>query len=49
MADLKAGKPIFVGPVKSNTGKVVIDKQYGLYDPFLDGMDSLVDGVVGSV
>lgn len=49
IAELKAGKPIFVGPIKSNTGKVVIDKSYGLYDPFLDRMDYLVEGVVGSL
>lgn len=49
MAELKAGKPIFVGPIKSNTGKVVIDKTYGNYDPFLDRMNFLVEGVVGSV
>jgi basic membrane protein A and related proteins len=48
IADLKAGKPIFAGPIKSNTGKVVIDKSYGLYDPFLDRMDYLVEGVLGS-
>ncbi len=49
IAELKAGKPIFVGPIKSNTGKLVIDKSYGLYDPFLDRMDYLIEGVVGSV
>jgi len=49
IADLKAGKPIFVGPVKSNTGKLVIDKTYGNYDPVLDRMDYLVDGVIGSL
>ncbi|MCR5884887.1 BMP family ABC transporter substrate-binding protein [Rhizobacter sp. J219] len=49
IADLKAGKPIFVGPIKSNTGKVVIDKPYGLYDPFLDKMNYLIEGVVGSI
>ena len=49
IADLKAGKPIFVGPVKSNTGKLVIDKAYGLYDPYLDHMDYLIEGVIGSV
>ncbi len=49
IADLKAGKPIFVGPVKSNTGKLVIDKTYGNYDPYLDRMDYLIEGVVGSV
>ncbi len=49
ITDLKAGKPIFVGPIKSNTGKVVIDKAYGNYDPFLDKTNYLVEGVVGSI
>jgi len=49
MAELKAGKPIFVGPIKSNTGQLVIDKTYGNYDPFLDRMNFLVEGVVGSL
>jgi simple sugar transport system substrate-binding protein len=49
IAELKAGKPIFVGPVKSNTGKLVIDKTYGNYDPYLDRMDFLIEGVIGSV
>ena len=49
MADLKAGKPIFVGPIKSNTGKVVVDKTYGLYDPFLDRIDFLIEGVNGTL
>lgn len=49
IADLKAGKPIYAGPVKGNTGKVVIDKAYGNYDPFLDRMNFLVEGVIGSV
>jgi simple sugar transport system substrate-binding protein len=49
IADLKAGKPIFAGPIKSNTGKVVIDKPYGNYDPFLDRMNYLVEGVNGSL
>jgi basic membrane protein A and related proteins len=48
IAELKAGKPIFVGPIKSNKGVVVIDKSYGNYDPFLDKMNYLVEGVVGS-
>jgi basic membrane protein A and related proteins len=46
--DLKAKKPIYVGPLKDNKGKVVIDKTYGNLDPFLDKMDYLLDGVVGS-
>lgn len=48
IAEVKAGKPIFAGPIKSNTGKLVIDKTYGNYDPFLDRMDYLVEGVVGT-
>ncbi len=45
---LKKGKPIYVGPLKSNKGVVVIDKSYGNLDPFLDKMDYLLDGVIGS-
>jgi basic membrane protein A and related proteins len=46
---LKAKKPIYVGPLKDNkTGKVVIDKSYGNLDPFLDKMDYLLEGVIGS-
>ena len=48
IAEVKAGKPIFAGPVKSNTGKLVIDKTYGNYDPYLDRMDYLVEGVIGT-
>jgi basic membrane protein A len=49
IADLKAGKPIFVGPIKNNKGVMVIDKSYGNYDPFLDKMNYLVEGVIGSI
>ena len=49
IAELKAGKPIFVGPIKSNTGKLVIAKSYSNYDPVLESMDYLVEGVVGSL
>ena len=49
IADLKAGKPIYVGPLRDNKGKVVIDKSYGNYDPYLDGMNYLLEGVVGSI
>lgn len=49
IAALKAGAPIYVGPLKDNTGKVVIDKTYDNYDPYLDGMDYLLDGVIGSI
>lgn len=45
---LKAGKPIYVGPLKDNAGKVVIEGTMDNYDPVLDGMDYLLEGVVGS-
>jgi basic membrane protein A len=49
IADLKAKKPIYVGPLKDNkTGKVVIGKSYDNLDPYLDQMDYLLEGVVGS-
>ena len=46
---LKAKKPIYVGPLKDNKGKVVIDKSLDNLDPFLDKMDYLLEGVVGSI
>ena len=47
---LKAKKPIYVGPLKDNkTGKIVIDKTYDNFDPYLDKMDYLLEGVVGSI
>jgi simple sugar transport system substrate-binding protein len=49
IADLKAGKPIFTGQVKSNTGKVITDKDTGLYDPSLEHTDYLVEGIAGTV
>jgi basic membrane protein A and related proteins len=50
IADLRAKKPIYVGPLKDNkTGKVVIDKTYDNLDPYLDQMDYLLEGVVGSI
>jgi basic membrane protein A and related proteins len=49
IADLKAGKPIYVGPLKDNKGNLVIDKTYDNYDPYLDGMNYLLEGVVGSI
>jgi len=49
IADLKAKKPIYAGPLKDNKGKVVIDKTYDNLDPFLDRMDYLLEGVVGSI
>src|ERR1700749_3678290 len=49
IADLKDKKPIYVGPLKDNKGKVVIDKTYDNLDPFLDQMNYLLEGVVGSI
>ena len=50
IADLRAKKPIYVGPLKDNkTGKVVIDKSYDNLDPFLDQMNYLLEGVIGSI
>jgi basic membrane protein A len=49
IADLRAKKPIYVGPLKDNkTGRVVIDKTYDNLDPYLDQMNYLLEGVVGS-
>jgi basic membrane protein A and related proteins len=49
IADLKAGKPIFTGTVKTNTGKVITSKDTPLYDPSLEVTDYLVEGIIGSV
>ena len=47
---LKKKEPIYVGPLKDNkTGKIVIDKTYDNLDPYLDKMDYLLEGVVGSI
>lgn len=49
IADLIAGKPIYVGPLKDNTGKLVIEGSMDNYDPVLDGMNYLLEGVQGSI
>jgi basic membrane protein A and related proteins len=49
IAELKAGKPIFVGGVKSNTGKIITSQDTDLYDPSLESTDYLVEGIVGTV
>ena len=49
IAAMKAGEPIFTGPLKDNTGKLVIEKTLGLYDPALWGTNYLIEGVVGSI
>jgi len=48
IAGLKASKPIYVGPLKDNAGNVVLDKTFDNYDPVLDGMNFLLEGVIGS-
>ena len=50
-AMLKGGFDIFKGPLKDNTGKTVIDggKVFKQTDPVLEGMNYLVEGVVGKV
>lgn len=45
---LKGGKPIYVGPLKDNTGKLIIEGEMDNYDPELEKMDYLLDGVIGS-
>ena len=49
ITELKGGAPIFVGPIRDNNGKVVIEGTLGLYDGALWGTDYLVEGVVGSI
>lgn len=49
IAALKEGKPIYVGPLKDNAGNLVIDKTHDNYDPELDGMGYLLEGVIGSI
>lgn len=49
MDDLRAGKPVFIGPVKSNTGKLISATTLDLYHPSLWGTDYLLEGVVGSL
>jgi basic membrane protein A and related proteins len=49
ITELKAGKPIFTGEIRSNTGKLISSKDTGLYDPSLEHTDYLVEGIVGTV
>jgi basic membrane protein A len=49
IAGLKEGKPIYVGPLKDNAGNVVIEGSMDNYDPVLDGMNYLLEGVEGSI
>ena len=45
---LKAGTPIYVGPLKDNKGNVVIEGSLDNYAPELEKMDYLLEGVIGS-
>lgn len=45
---LKAGKPIYVGPLKDNKGNLVIQGEMDNYAPELEKMNYLLDGVMGS-
>jgi basic membrane protein A len=49
-ADLKAGKPLYVGPIKDNKGNEVIPAgtTHDAYDVWLEKTDYLIEGVVGS-
>ncbi len=49
IAGLKDGKPIYVGPLKDNAGNTVIEGPMDNYDPVLDGMNYLLEGVQGSI
>jgi simple sugar transport system substrate-binding protein len=46
---LKGGAPIYKGTLMDNAGNVVVDKDYDNYDPYLDGMNWLLEGVQGSI
>ena len=48
IAALKGGFKIYTGTLKDNKGNVVVDKDYDNYDPYLDGMGWLLEGVQGS-
>ena len=50
-AEVKALKPVFVGPLKDNTGKEVIaaGADHPPYDVWLEQTNYLVEGVVGSI
>lgn len=46
---LTGGAPIYVGPLKDNAGNLVIEGTMDNYDPVLDGMNYLLEGVEGSL
>lgn len=50
-ADVKAGKPIFVGPINKQDGSPLLaaGASFDNYEPSLDQTDYLIEGVVGSI
>ncbi len=50
-AEMTAKTPYYVGPLKDNTGKEVIPAgtSHAPYDPWIDSIDFLAEGVVGSI
>ena len=51
MQAMKNGDAIFVGPIKDNTGKIVVPAgtTYGPYADELQETDYLIEGVIGSL
>jgi basic membrane protein A len=51
MQSMKKRDAIFVGPIKDNTGKVVVPAAttYGLYADELQSTNYLIEGVIGSI
>ncbi|SHG21280.1 nucleoside-binding protein [Kaistia soli DSM 19436] len=49
--EMKAKVPVYVGPLKDNTGKEVIPAGtvHAPYDPWIDQINFLVEGVTGSI
>ena len=50
-ADMKALKPVFVGPIKDNAGNIVVaaGAEHPPYDVWLEQTNYLVEGVIGKV
>ncbi len=50
-ADVKAGKPIFTGPINKQDGSVLLGAGESLdnYTPALDQTDYFIEGVIGSI
>ncbi|SDX06456.1 BMP family ABC transporter substrate-binding protein [Roseicitreum antarcticum] len=48
IAGLKAGTPIYAGPLNDNRGNQVIAGTLDNYAPELESMDYLLDGIIGS-